>query len=423
MRNLFDQYEAPENRLTHALAVSLAEDRRLLLDFVRRFSGAKSPRAGRLEIVEQTLPGEVEPSEESSDERGLPDAWIEDGMDWALLIESKVAAGASVDQLRRHLATARQRDRSRAEALLISAVPFRGSLPERCDALEWSKLYNWARAWAPRSEWAARLARYLEVAEVRLAEKGYLREGTLTEFSGVPFGAMEAYSYGNAKRVLDLALAELRKRKELGRTALADLTAPGRPAITGSAGVSVWNVIPVLGAPRGEGFVRHPHFTLSIGSTQLAAQLTLPNDMRTSLRRNLVELGVEGLRDVVGEVTRRLLRALRRDAGAIPSANLSQRHFRARRLATYDARVEFDLRTAFPSAVRGGSSVKLQREWLDASLSAFVNKHSNLQLAFGATFPYASSRLVGKREVLDLIASTWTACRPLVDAALDPRRA
>ena len=34
MRNIFDQYSHPENRLTHALASCLAEDRKLLRRFV-----------------------------------------------------------------------------------------------------------------------------------------------------------------------------------------------------------------------------------------------------------------------------------------------------------------------------------------------------------------------------------------------------
>ena len=39
MRNLFDQYDAPENRLTHAPGCCLQRDPRLLRDFVRRAVG------------------------------------------------------------------------------------------------------------------------------------------------------------------------------------------------------------------------------------------------------------------------------------------------------------------------------------------------------------------------------------------------
>ena len=39
MRNVFDQYKQPENRLTHALVSSLSEDSNLLKNFVRWIAG------------------------------------------------------------------------------------------------------------------------------------------------------------------------------------------------------------------------------------------------------------------------------------------------------------------------------------------------------------------------------------------------
>lgn len=39
MRNLFDQYSQPENRLTHALMTALHEDRGLLALFLREIAG------------------------------------------------------------------------------------------------------------------------------------------------------------------------------------------------------------------------------------------------------------------------------------------------------------------------------------------------------------------------------------------------
>ena len=37
MRQIFDQYDGPENRRTHALASSLAEHQKLLRRFARKF--------------------------------------------------------------------------------------------------------------------------------------------------------------------------------------------------------------------------------------------------------------------------------------------------------------------------------------------------------------------------------------------------
>ena len=98
MRNVFDQYNQPENRLSHALAVCLNEDRRLLREFMRWIGVAPPVAATRLLIVEQSLPGDRPESEEEADRRGLPDIVIHDGEEWCLLIESKVQATLTEDQ-------------------------------------------------------------------------------------------------------------------------------------------------------------------------------------------------------------------------------------------------------------------------------------------------------------------------------------
>lgn len=55
MRNLFDQYNQPENRLSHALAVCLDEDRRFLREFLA-WVGVKPPvRVADLTVIEQSL--------------------------------------------------------------------------------------------------------------------------------------------------------------------------------------------------------------------------------------------------------------------------------------------------------------------------------------------------------------------------------
>lgn len=66
MRNLFDQYSQPENRLSHALAVCLDEDRRFLREFLA-WVGVKSlVRAADLTVIEQSLPGDLPESEQEA---------------------------------------------------------------------------------------------------------------------------------------------------------------------------------------------------------------------------------------------------------------------------------------------------------------------------------------------------------------------
>lgn len=102
VRNLFDQYSQPENRLSHALAVCLDEDRRLLQEFLA-WAGVQSPaRVRDLLIVEQSLPGDPPESELEAERIGLPDIVVHDDDGWCLLVESKVQAPLTEDQLRRH---------------------------------------------------------------------------------------------------------------------------------------------------------------------------------------------------------------------------------------------------------------------------------------------------------------------------------
>jgi hypothetical protein len=57
LRNIFDQYSQPENRVTHALLCALNEDRRLLSLFLRELVRTKPPvDARKLSVLEQQYP-------------------------------------------------------------------------------------------------------------------------------------------------------------------------------------------------------------------------------------------------------------------------------------------------------------------------------------------------------------------------------
>ena len=409
MRNVFDQYSTPENRLTHALATALGEDRKLLRSFIGWVCG--SVPVGRLEIVEQQLPGEPEP-EEDEDERGsLPDAWIHDGESWSLLIESKVAASLRNDQLSRHLRTAESRGFTDATLMAIAVTRPKRELPERTEFREWSQVYEWLNNQASRSDWANRAARYFEVAEGKMSNEGYLREGSLTKFTGFPFGNGEVYNYLQAKRLLQLAMDELRRRQDLVDLGM-NPEAAGRAAITGAQEDGVWDYVPLKGAP--ESFTAYPHLTLSVQRDRLVAIVILPNGIQGRLRKRIIDLGYEGFRGVMAEVASNISSNLRRYPGAAPILEALQRRYQSQRsVPTKDACLEFDLRTA----VAGNSSdgkVKSQPQWLQAAFDAFVNKRSNLQLAVGATFPYRTCKATAERSILDGIAASWIGCSPLL---------
>jgi len=137
MRNLFDQYDGYENRLTHALAVCLDEDRTLLGDFLSWVGVTPPVRATTLSVAEQSLPGDAPEADEEAERKGLPDIVIHDGETWCLLVESKVQAALTGDQLTRHVRTLHRRGFSRVSRLALTKADAR---PLKTIARTWATL-------------------------------------------------------------------------------------------------------------------------------------------------------------------------------------------------------------------------------------------------------------------------------------------
>ncbi|MFQ5778798.1 MAG: hypothetical protein ACE5IP_12400 [Terriglobia bacterium] len=414
MRNIFDQYAQPENRLTHALVSCLAADQELLRKFVEWVTGEGLASAKNLEIIEQKLPGEEEVAEDDAERRGLPDAWIHDGNGWAVVLENKIGSPLKREQLERHRRVAQRRGFTQLH--LAAIVTERSKAPSFNDVkvLEWRELYSWIQL-QRHSQWAHRVLEYMEILEAKLVAEQYLTEGTLTVFSGIPFGNGYAYNYLEAKRLLRLMLNELRKREDLHRELGVDPQGKGRPAITGREARSVWDFLPLVQARRAKNFTEYPHFTLSIGQDWTYAHVTIPNGIKKEYRDNLLSRGKEGFFELLREVTTNFEKSLARVEGASPWVSLFQRHFPSQRAEPIvDADIEFDLRTAFPVAETWGASVKHQPQWLEAVYAALSRKRSNLQVAVGVNFDYDWGDATKSRDILDHIANTWLACKPLI---------
>lgn len=217
--------------------------------------------------------------------------------------------------------------------------------------LTWSGLYEWLGKDRTRSQWAERLRAYLRAAEVRLAREQYLTEGTLTMFDGFQFSADNPYTYGEGKRLLNLAMTELRKDKSLKALGM-DFAAPGRGAITGRGGRAVWDFLSLADRPKRGAFTSYPHLTLAAHENHLEVSITIPNGVVSTVRRRLIDLGAEGLVKLNGQILRRARRILSR--GGSIQAYAVQRHFVSQRSSgTIDARVDFKLETSHPAARRG----------------------------------------------------------------------
>ena len=235
MRNLFDQYKHPENQLTHALFSALDADRALLRRFLRWVLKRAAP-GGRLTVIEQSIPGDLiatrgEERSELDARRGLPDACVHTAH-WALVVESKLTATLSAEQLQRHIRTVSNRGIRSIDLLVLTVEPYSRRLPHRCANLTWEQIYDWLGRHRDYV-WARRVAQYMEIAEARDIEEQYMTKGTITRFAGIPFTRENPYNYLEAKRTLELLRRELLKRRDLRLTLDADENSKGRGAITG----------------------------------------------------------------------------------------------------------------------------------------------------------------------------------------------
>lgn len=408
MRNVFDQYDQPENRLSHALAVCLHEDRPLLCGFLA-WVGVKPPaRARQLMIAEQSLPGDPPETEDEAERKGLPDIVIHDGAAWCLLIESKVQAVLTHDQLARHERTLRHRGFEQVRRVALTKAGVRA--PRETIALTWSGLYEWLGTNGRGSEWSERLRSYLRTAEVRLAHEEYLTEGTLTMFDGFPFSPENLYTYGEGKRLLKLAMAELRKDRSL-RALGMDPKAPGRGAITGRGGNHVWDFLSLVDRPKRGAFTSYPHLALSVHADHLEAAITIPNGVIRPVRSRLLDLAPEGLVSLNAKILRRARRLLSR--GAWVQAYALQRHYLGQRSsAITDARMDFKLET---SQLRYVGRVKRQPEWVGVFAELLRRKRSNIQFGYVVYLPWGTKG-IDSRQSLRLIAESWGAMKPLLDA-------
>jgi hypothetical protein len=155
------------------------------------------------------------------------------------------------------------------------------------------------------------LKSYLEAIELKLAAGGYLKKGTLTVFSGIPFSPEEPYNYREAKRVVRLATEALRQRDSLQRELQIDESAKGRTKILGTSGDSVWDFLAFKQARDLEKVTSAPHWTLSIQRAQLWTALVIPNALQPSWRVGLRRMNEQEFGALLHGVTKSITRDLR----------------------------------------------------------------------------------------------------------------
>ena len=398
---------------------SLHEDHKMLKGFIQWAVGDRAPD-GNLQVVEQSLPGEEEIDELSERQRhGLPDGWIFNQEGWALLIESKIECGLDFDQILRHRLTAERRGFKQIHTVALVMDPPEHVLDPALKVRRWTDLYMWLNSESQRSEWARRLREYMGVLEARLVKELYLKTGTLTTFTGIPFGTESPYSYMEAKRVLRLAMDELRLREDLHKTFGIDRSTQGRAAITGRQSSAIWDYLRLAKSIEAKNFTEFPHFTLGMHREFVHAIVVVPNGLRSDFRKNLLGQGLESFRGIFCDILAHFNQSLGTVKGAIPWVELVQRRYPSQRSEPFiDALLEFDLRTSFPELGSTEPSPKPQPQWLQSIYEALNDRNANLQLATGVRFPYDRCPDANSRAILDHIAGAWIGCAPLVNTLI-----
>lgn len=413
MRNIFDQYSHVENRVTHAFASALNEDRQLLSYFLKSAGVSPPCKAAELEILVQQIPGENEPTEEEAERRGIPDIWIFSiQQSWCLVVEAKVQAGLLSDQITRHRRMALRRGFRNVSVAAITVrlprYPITG-----CTILQWREIYVWLGLFGRTHEWAMRLRRYLEIVEAGMVDKQQSLPGTLTTFAGIPFGSNSEYTYLEAKRILGLATEQLRKNAELKLLGM-DPGAPGRPAITGRDSDRVWDFLPIVASRNAKNFTDYPHLTIGISKDVVEAMITVPNSVNSVMKTRIKELGLAGFTRNLEKILRNMRPLIKH--GAQPWFRGVQRRYPSQKATPFiDARIDFDLRTAFDSG-----PPKSQPVWLAAGFEAFQRKHkTNYQFQVGALIPLEDSPKMRTPQGLSIVSAAWVACKPLIDLAAE----
>ncbi len=413
MRNIFDQYSQPENRLTHALMSTLYHDRSLIIPFLRKIGVKSIPSLKRIRLDEQQAPG-IAAVSDKEDNEGLPDACFFDNDGWAVLIESKVQAKATVRQLKGHIKLAEWYSYYEPQVVLLAVDPPPKILPPSCQCIAWRDVYDWFCKRANNSNWARKFIEYIQLFEGKLLAHDYEIRGTLTMFSGFNFSEDNPYTYREGKRLLRLMSQNFRGNKRLEKKLGLNPKGEGRPAITQDKFEAVWDFIPLKSA-KGKGFTSFPHATMVIRPWEAAVAITIPNNIKGGIKSRLKEYGKEGIAKTLKEVERNLRPVLKKVPGAKPMLKIVQRHYKSRRSQpVMDGYIEVDLRTMFDDPKSG---LPYQPGWLDAAYYLLLTKKTNIQASIEVHFPYTAP-IMHSKKALEPMAEVWIALEPFLHFGL-----
>ena len=301
---LFSTYRQRENHVSHALAATFERCprfRKLFLQEVARLAprGKKASEVRslaraykRASVSAQCCFGmelgkDESPAKEVAS-KSIPDVAIVfpvapslDEKAPCILVEAKVCHEWDVSQAERHTKYASQKFNI-VLGLAIAIVP-NLPLPPNWIEFPWAKVYEVAGR--SGTELGRELCRVLEITEAKLLNDTNLR-GTMTVFSGIPFGEENPFSTiqaRNTARLLRQALADYPKLKRLG------ISVDTSKQMSSGRSSEVWAEAEALDCFKALGLAhtkKLPHLNFTVADDLLSAGITFPNQTFKKTLRN-----------------------------------------------------------------------------------------------------------------------------------------
>ena len=414
MRNIFDQYSQPENRLTHALISSLNEDKKLLSSFIKKFCNNYFSDVSSLKIDQQTLPGLKSLQNLEGDKKGLPDGVIYND-EKCLIIECKINLELTEDQLIRHERTVKRKGFDNTFGLTITKDPISNINLKNWIHITWKEVYNWAHEEKSKSNWSLKLLDYLNVAENKMVEDEYLTEGSITEFNGIHFDKENEYTYLEGKRLLKLLMKKIKSHNDLKSELGIDIDAKQKRGIKDER--ALWDYLTFVSLKDKASFTSQPHGTIALWDNKASSAITIPNGMSGTFKKKLKKLKFNQFEEMVYDIAKNYFDNFGNNPGFRPSIATYQRRWLTQSSKPFfDGEINFDLRTAFKEfASTLKPELKVQKEWLKIVYEFIQNKNSNMQIGFGAEFYFTKHNMLNNKDADQVIVKSLLSLKPLVD--------
>ena len=413
MRNIFDQYSHPENKLTHSLISCLNEDKKLLSSFLKKFCPKYFSDVSSLKIDQQTLPGTKSLQLSDDKKKGLPDGVIYND-EKCLIIECKINDTLTEDQLNRHERTVKRKGFDNTFGLTITKDNISNINLKNWIHITWKQVYGWAYEEKSKSNWSNKLLDYLNVAENKMVEDEYLTEGSITEFNGIHFDNENEYSHLEAKRLLKLLMNKIKKNKTLARELNINLSGKSRGGIKKE--IVLWDYLTFNYNSKVLSFTDEPHLTIAMGQQYVEGHLTIPHRIKGETKKNFYKLTWKEFNEIIYKIALNFKKFFGNSEGFMPHLYTSQRRYPSQSSPSIqDAVLDIDIRTAFADlSSELKPTQKKQTEWLKAVFEINQNKKSNIQFGIGGKFYFNKHTIVNNKDADQVLINAFLACKPLI---------